>query len=280
MNETGIIWTEVTWNPASGCKRITSGCAYCYAHTIAENKRGTSAFPDGFDLTLRPHKLREPLRLKEPSLIFVNSMSDLFWEEIPFSYVDKVVDVIEATPEHQYQVLTKRPERMLEYSRRRALPDNFWAGTTIEDQKAAPRADILRQVQASIRFVSAEPLLSPLVMNWSGLHWCITGGESGVHLMDPKLRELRGLADREGGRWVPRLDRIDWVRRIRDDCVAAGVRFFHKQWGGLHAKSAGRLLDGRTWDEFPRLPGDKRDIRNEHLSKMRTRLTIPLTPAH
>jgi protein gp37 len=269
MNETGIIWTEVTWNPASGCERITSGCAFCYAHTLAENKRGTAAFPKGFDLTLRPHKLAEPLRLREPALIFVNSMSDLFWEQIPDEYRDRVVDVIEQTPQHQYQVLTKRPERMLEYSRRRRLPDNFWAGTTIEEQKFAHRADTLRQVQASIRFVSAEPLLSPLALDWSGIHWCITGGESGVHLMRDTTCEQRGLAHRVGGRWVPREDRMDWVRRVRDDCVAAGTRFFHKQWGGLHAKSAGRTLDGRTWDEFPRLPQGKADIRNENLHKMR-----------
>lgn len=254
MNKTGIKWTTLTWNPASGCKRITSGCAFCYAYTLAEAKRGTPAFRNGFDLTIRPHKLREPLRLKEPSLIFVNSMSDLFWPEIPESYRDQILDVIECTPQHQYQVLTKRPEEMLRYSRRRKLPENFWAGVTIEDQANADRADILREVEASIRFVSVEPLLAPLVLDWTGLHWCITGGESGVHLLDPKLREARALVDYEKRRWTARPDRIEWVRSLRDQCLAASVKFFHKQWGGHYPESGGRLLDGRTWDEMPRLP--------------------------
>jgi protein gp37 len=265
MNETGIIWTEATWNPASGCKRITPGCAFCYAYTFAEDKRGTPAFPNGFDLTIRPHKLKEPFRLKTPTLIFVNSMSDLFWEEIPESYRDQVLDVIEATPQHQYQVLTKRAEEMLRYSRRRKLPSNFWAGVSIEDQARAYRADILRQVDAEIRFISAEPLLGPLVLDWSGIHWCISGGESGRHLFDAKLRKKRALVDYERGRWSAREERIPWVRSLRDQCLAAQVKFFHKQWGGFSPKSAGRVLDGRTWDEFPRLPGDKQAITNPHL---------------
>jgi protein gp37 len=260
MNETGIIWTEVTWNPASGCKRITPGCAFCYAYTLAEDKRGTPAFPNGFDLTIRPHKLKEPFRLKSPTLIFVNSMSDLFWEEIPESYRDQVLDVIEATPQHQYQVLTKRAAEMLRYSRRRKLPSNFWAGVSIEDQARAYRADILRQVDAEIRFISAEPLLGPLVLDWSGIHWCISGGESGRHLFDAKLRKKRALVDYERGRWSAREDRIPWVRSLRDQCLGAGVPYFFKQWGGQYPKSGGRVLDGRTWSEFPRLPGAKTAI--------------------
>lgn len=276
MNETGIIWTESTWNPVSGCEKITSGCAFCYAHTLAENKRGGSAFPVGFDLTLRPHKLNEPikqLRRVGPSLIFVNSMSDMFWEAISDEYRDRMVDVMERTPEHEYQVLTKRPEEMLRYSRRRRLPANFWAGVTIEDQKNLARIDVLRQVDASIRFVSAEPLLGPLDFGPQGLasiDWIITGGESGNHLVDPKLRRMRGLADfdrnrPEGERWFPMPDRIQWVRDIRDQALASGTKLFHKQWGGLYPKSAGRDLDGRTWDEFPRLPGQKTQIANRFL---------------
>jgi protein gp37 len=138
MNETGIIWTEITWNPVTGCELITSGCAFCYAKTLAEQRRGP-AFPNGFELTLRPHKLRDPIRIKEPSLIFVNSMSDLFWEQIDDAYRDRVLDTIEQTPRHQYQVLTKRPDVMLRYSRRRRLPSNFWAGVTIEEQKFVDR---------------------------------------------------------------------------------------------------------------------------------------------
>jgi protein gp37 len=264
VNETGIIWTEVTWNPTTGCKLITPGCAFCYAKTIAEGRGGT-AFPNGFGLTLRPHKLREPLKLKEPSLIFVNSMSDLFWDEIPDAYRDKVLDVIEQTPQHQYQVLTKRPAVMLRYSRRRALPPNFWAGVTIESQKYADRADVLRQVKAEIRFVSAEPLLSPLALDYAGLHWLIAGGESGLHLFKPRLRLARGLAVYHDKRWAPREDRADWIRQLRDDCVRARVAFHFKQWGGHTSKSAGRTLDGRTWEEFPRLPEGKSKIVNAHL---------------
>lgn len=257
MNETGIIWTELTWNPASGCKKLTSGCAYCYAHTIAENQRGSKAFPMGFDLTIRPHKLTEPKKVKQPSLIFVNSMSDMFWEQIDDAYRDRMLDVIEDTPQHQYQVLTKRPDNMLRYSKRRPLPDNFWAGVTIEDQKSMDRLLWLRQVEASIRFISAEPLLGPLAFpTMEGLHWVITGGESGLHLCDPKLRALRGLAILENRKWMPHPVRAQWVRDIRDQCIANDVRLFHKQWGRT-PKSAGRVLDGRTWDEFPRLPGDR-----------------------
>lgn len=280
MNDTGIIWTEHTWNPASGCVKVDAGCKYCYAETLAENRRGTPAFPNGFDLTLRPHKLREPFKLKKPSLIFVNSMSDLFWEAITDDYRDKVLDVIEATPQHQYQVLTKRPDVMLRYSKRRKLPSNFWAGTTIATQKNVDeRLEPLAQVDAEIRFISAEPLLEPLDFRaWFGLatyefraggkfHWLITGGESGAHLNRPEICLKRGLAMREGGylrggeawwnplaRWIPRPERIGWVRDIRDQCVAAGVAFFHKQWGGTTSHSAGRELDGRTWDQFPRYP--------------------------
>jgi protein gp37 len=265
MNETGIIWTEVTWNPASGCKLLSPGCAFCYAKTIAE-ERGGAAFPNGFGLTLRPHKLREPLKLKEPSLIFVNSMSDLFWEEIDDDYRDRVLDVICQSPHHQYQVLTKRPENLLRYSRKRRLPGNFWAGVTIESQDYAGRADVLRQVEAEIRFVSAEPLLSPLELDLRGLHWLIAGGESGRHLLQKKFREPRGLVDYAGaGQWPVKADRIPWVRRLRDDCVAAGVAFHFKQWGGLTSKSGGRVLDGRTWEEFPRFPEGKTSINNPHL---------------
>jgi protein gp37 len=257
MQETGIIWTNVTWNPVSGCKQVSPGCAFCYAKTLAEKYRGTIAFPNGFDLTIRPHKLREPYRLKKPSLVFVNSMSDLFWDEIPDDYRDEIVNVIEATPQHEYQVLTKRPDLMLKYSKRRKLPHNFWAGVSIEAQTQADRIDTLRLVDASIRFVSAEPLLGPLRLKWRKIHWCITGGESGYHLyQNPRLRERRGLViyDELTKRWHPRPDRIDWVRQIRDDCLRAGVKFLHKQWGGLNPHSAGRKLDGRTWDQFPRLP--------------------------
>lgn len=258
MNKTGIAWTTVTWNPMSGCEKVSAGCAFCYAEQLAERKRGTKAFPNGFDLTIRPHKLREPYRLKQPSLVFVNSMSDLFWEKISDDYRDQVIDVMEDTP-HEYQVLTKRPEEMLRYSRRRKLPPNFWAGVSIENQANAYRLDMLRMVDAEIRFVSAEPLLGPLSLDLTGIHWLISGGESGSHLHKSELCAKRGIVMRDGKQWIARPECIDWVRSLRDQCAASGVKFFHKQWGGPMPNSAGRILDGRTWDEFPRLPVEKAD---------------------
>jgi protein gp37 len=262
MNHTEIRWTELTWNPASGCKKVSAGCKHCYAETIAENKRGTAAFPNGFDLQLRPHKLREPFKVAQPSLIFVNSMSDLFWEEIPDGYRDQVLDVIEQTPQHQYQVLTKRSDVLLRYSRRRRLPPNFWAGVTAEDQENLDQrlADLV-QVEAEIRFLSLEPILGAIdLVPWlerhpGRLHWVIFGGESGAHLSKPEVLEKRGLVRQEAGRWVPRPDRIPWARAIRDACQAHRVHFFHKQWGGPRSTSGGKLLDGRTWEQYPRLPG-------------------------
>lgn len=253
MNETAINWTNLTWNPVSGCEKVSEGCKFCYAMTLAERKRGTLAFPNGFDLTIRPHKLTEPYRIKEPSLIFVNSMSDLFWEQIPESYCDQIVDVIEATPRHQYQVLTKRPERMLEYSKRRKLPKNFWAGTTIEAGRTSFRMDIIRQVSVPIRFLSIEPLIAEWEYpDFDGLQWVIVGGESGSHLSNPAIAEHRSLAMKVFGKWTPRPDRKDWVRAIRDACIRDGAAFWLKQWGGPVPHSAGRELDGRTWDEFPK----------------------------
>jgi protein gp37 len=254
MNDTEIAWTDFTWNPMSGCAKVSEGCKFCYAGVIAEPKRGTRAFPNGFDLTLRPHKLQEPCRLKTPSLIFVNSMSDLFWEQVPESYRDQVLDVIEATPRHQFQVLTKRPAEMLRYSLRRPLPPNFWAGVTVENQRVADRIDILRAVKVEIRFVSAEPLLGPLDLDLSNIHWIITGGESGSQINRSEIGRARALVERVDGRWVPKPAAVAWVRALRDACLGPGPAFFHKQWGGPRPKSAGRLLDGRTWDEFPRLP--------------------------
>lgn len=255
MNETAINWTDKTWNPASGCTEVSEGCRFCYAKTLAEQKRGTRAFPHGFDLTIRPHKLREPIALQQPSLVFVNSMSDLFWEAIDDDYRDRVFEVIAATPRHQFQILTKRPEIMAQYTARRPLPANVWAGVTIESDRVTPRADVLRGVNATIRFISAEPLLSALPsLRLEGIHWLIAGGESGIHLRTPHTRERRGLVNYSpgAGGWSARPDRIDWVRGLRDACAEHSVAFWMKQWGGVRPHSAGRLLDGRTWDELPR----------------------------
>lgn len=265
MNKTAIIWTEATWNPMSGCVEASEGCKFCYAKTLAEQKRGTAAFPHGFDLTIRPHKLSEPRKLKQPSLVFVNSMSDLFWEAIPEDYRDQIVDVMEDTPQHQYQVLTKRPDVMRDYSKRRPLPDNVWAGTTIESDRLAWRADVLREVRASLRFVSAEPLLSGLPsLNLGGIDWLITGGESGFHLSDAETRARRGIVERADGRWAPTARGIAWVRDLRDRCIAHGTAFLHKQWGGPKSHSGGRVLDGRTWDEFPRYPEGGEWVNRHH----------------
>jgi protein gp37 len=255
MNDTEIRWTTLTWNPMSGCESVSPGCKFCYARQLAEQKRGTLAFPNGFDLTVRPHKLTEPWKVKEPSLIFVNSMSDLFWDKVEESYRDKVVNVIESCPQHQFQVLTKRHENLVRYSQRRKLPPNFWAGVTVEDQQRADiRIPALLKVDVPIRFLSVEPALSLVdVRPWiRDLQWVIWGGESGTHLMDAKWRDLRGCASRDDkGGWAQRVDRMDWPRALRDVCAGAGVPFFFKQWGGVRPTSAGHELDGKRWEQFP-----------------------------
>lgn len=271
MNESGIIWTERTWNPMSGCQKISQGCKYCYAFTLAEQKRGTAAFPNGFDLTIRPHKLKEPFKLKQPTLIFANSMSDLFWDKVPDSYRHQILDVIEQTPQHEYQVLTKRPDIMLAFSKNRKLPPNFWAGVTIEDQQAKEeRLEILKQVNAEIRFISMEPLISHIGFDaddLDGINWVITGGESGNHLWNGEICEKRGLVryNRPLKKWEIRDDRYEWVREIKDFCLDRNVKFFHKQWGGNYPEAAGRLLDGKYWTEMPRLPGERLKIQNNYL---------------
>ena len=257
MNKTSIAWTDRTWNPVSGCTPISAGCDHCYARTFAERLWGTPAFPNGFDLTFRPHKLKEPFRLKEPTMIFVNSMSDFFHQDVPDEYRDQIVDVMGQTPQHIYQVLTKRACGLLYYSRRRKLPANFWAGVTIENQTyEKARAACLRDADVSTRFISVEPLLGPLSLDLDRIDWVIVGGESGRHLYDDRVCKERGLAeDRGPAIWRPREDRIDWVRSIRDQCITANVPFFFKQWGGATPKSAGRELDWRTWEEYPRERG-------------------------
>jgi len=251
VNDTGIAWADFTWNPVSGCKKVSAGCKFCYAETSAESKRGTPAFPNGFDLTLRPHKLDEPYSLRGSKRIFVNSMSDMFWEEIPDDYLDTMLRVIENTPQHQYQILTKRPDEMLRHSRRRPLPSNVWAGVTIENQQTADRLDILKQVDVPIRFVSAEPLLGPLALDLTGIHWLIGGGESGDQISSTEVGRRRALVERVNGRWVPKAEGLAWMRSLRDQCLSAGIAFFFKQWGGPTSRSGGCVLDGRTWHDFP-----------------------------
>lgn len=255
MNETAIAWTDLTWNPASGCAKISLGCKHCYAESLAEQKRGTRAFPNGFDLTVRRHKLDEVRRVKRPSLIFVNSMSDLFWDRFPADLRDEAFDVMEAHPQHVFQLLTKRPAAMAAYSQTRPFARHIWAGATVEHGDTMGRLAQLRSVRAETRFISAEPMLGPLPgLDLAGISWVIVGGESGSHLSDPAIMSARGMVERVNGRWAPRPDRAQWVRDVRDACYEHGSAFFFKQWGGPTPKSGGDLLDGDRYNEFPWLP--------------------------
>jgi protein gp37 len=228
-----IEWTEATWNPVTGCNQVSPGCAHCYAKTFAERWRGIPghAYEQGFDLRLWPERLEVPLRWRKPKTIFVNSMSDLFHEDIPFEYIESVFDTMRAAHWHTFQVLTKRHDRLVALAPRLLWPPNVWMGVTIENRRFVHRADGLREVDAAVRFVSAEPLLGPLDgLDLTGIHWLIAGGESG-----------------------PGHRRIDpeWARVLRDQCARDGTAFFFKQWGGARPKSNGRELDGRLHDAYP-----------------------------
>ena len=228
-----IEWTEATWNPVTGCDQVSPGCAHCYAKTFAERWRGVAGHPyeQGFDLRLWPGRLEHPRRWKKSRTIFVNSMSDLFHDDIPFSFIEQVFAVMADCEQHTFQVLTKRHERLSELAPDLPWPPNVWMGVSIENRRFVRRAEVLRLVPAAVRFISAEPLLGPLdSLDLSNIDWLIAGGESG-----------------------PRHRRIDprWVLDLRNRCVDAEVAFFLKQWGGTRPKSNGRLLEGRTWDELP-----------------------------
>ncbi len=239
-----IEWTDATWNPVTGCTKISPGCKFCYAQTFSERFRGVADHPfeQGFDLRLWPARLELPLTWRKPKLVFVNSMSDLFHEKVPDDYVDQVVDTMRRASWHTFQVLTKRAERLAEYTQRlesrglrfdRDMP-NVWLGVSVENQDYVWRAGIVGALAASVRFLSCEPLLGPLDVRGhlgpSKVNWVIAGGESGrrPRPMDP-----------------------DWVRSLRGQCSAAKIPFFFKQWGGRNKAQAGRELDGRTWDGLP-----------------------------
>lgn len=266
MQESKINWTNITWNPMSGCRRVSPGCRHCYAETLAERRRGTPAFPVGFDPVTKPHKLREPLKRGLEGLVFVNSMSDFFLEDFDDAYRDRCVDVMRQAGHLRFQILTKRAENAVRYWSGRAVPPNIWMGTTVEGPLYLDRIDALRQIDARVRFLSCEPLLRPLGpgLDLDGIHWVITGGESGDHLgprQDPEGKRLRERAlVRRGGRGEPnyvlRDDRAPWLREIRDACERQGVAYFHKQHGGPRPESGGRVLDGRTHDGMPEhVPG-------------------------
>ena len=232
-DQSAIEWTDATWNPVTGCSKVSPGCAHCYAERFAERWRGIPGhhYEQGFDLRLWPERLAIPLRWHRPRRIFVNSMSDLFHEAVPESFIRRVFTTMEQADWHIFQVLTKRSDRLASLAPRLPWPDHVWAGVSVENRRWVGRADDLRRVPASVRFISAEPLLGPLDdLDLTGIHWVITGGESGPRHRPPDP---------------------DWVRALRDRCVQADVAYFHKQWGGRTPKAGGRLLDGRTWDELP-----------------------------
>ncbi|HLI32095.1 MAG TPA: phage Gp37/Gp68 family protein [Solirubrobacteraceae bacterium] len=234
-DRSAIEWTEATWNPVTGCDQVSPGCAHCYAKSFAERWRGIPGHPyeQGFDLRLWSQRLDQPLRWTRPRMIFVNSMSDLFHDEVPLEFIEEVFDVMGRAAQHTFQILTKRHERLAELADQLVWHPNVWIGVSIENRRFVHRADFLREVAAAVRFISAEPLLGPLDgLDLAGIDWLIAGGESG-----PRHRSVRA----------------EWLRKLRDRCIAANVAFFFKQWGGRHPRSGGRLLDGRTWDEMPRV---------------------------
>jgi protein gp37 len=229
---TKIEWTEVTWNPVTGCTKVSEGCRNCYAEKMAKRLQamGVKRYQNGFQVTLHPDLIDLPLRWKKPRKIFVNSMSDLFHPGVPDEFILKVFETMNRATQHIFQVLTKRPERVVTLADRLNWTPNIWMGTSVESMKVVERVDHLRKVPARIRFLSCEPLLGPLELNLEGIHWVIVGGESG-----PGARPLDG----------------QWVREIRDQCIKENVAFFFKQWGGVQKHRTGRMLDGRTWDEMP-----------------------------
>jgi len=228
-----IEWTESTWNPITGCTKISPGCKHCYAERMAKRLQamGQPNYSNGFQLTLHPHVLELPLGWKTPKVIFVNSMSDLFHPDVPLGFIQKVFAVMHQAHWHQFQVLTKRSERLAELASLLTWSPNIWMGVSIETEKYKYRIDHLRLTPAQVKFLSLEPLLGPLShLNLSEIDWVIVGGESG-----PGARPMQEA----------------WVTQIRDQCIQSRTPFFFKQWGGVHKKKAGRLLEGRTWDEMP-----------------------------
>jgi protein gp37 len=229
-----IEWTESTWNPVTGCSKISVGCRNCYAERMALRLKaaGSRNYVNGFRITPHPHALKIPLRWKQPHTIFVNSMSDLFHRDVPFNFISKIFDVMCQASHHRFQALTKRSHRLLQLSPKLPWPENVWMGVTVENANCTFRIDHLRQTPAAIKFVSFEPLLGPIPnINLEGIDWIIVGGESG-----PGARPMQP----------------EWAIDIRDQCLTAGVPFFFKQWGGVNKKKNGRKLEDRTWDEIPR----------------------------
>ncbi len=231
--QSAIEWTECTWNPVSGCTKISPGCAHCYAERMAKRLQamGQYRYRNGFSVTLHPQAIDEPYSWKKPRVVFVNSMSDLFHEDVPVSFIQQVFSVMKECPQHTFQILTKRSERMAEVAPLLDWSENIWMGVTVESDRYLHRIDHLRRVDAAVRFLSLEPLLSPLDdLMLDEVDWVIVGGESG-----PGARPMKE----------------EWVLSIQSKCLHFQVPFFFKQWGGFSKKKAGRLLKGRTWDQLP-----------------------------
>lgn len=241
-NQSSIEWTEQTWNPVTGCTKVSPGCKHCYAETMAKRLQamGARGYEEGFSkINLMSDRLKQPRNRKKPTTYFVNSMSDLFHPDVPFEYIEQVFEVIAGCPQHSFQILTKRADRMCEYFSSREVPDNAWLGVSVEDQKyGKPRIPVLQSIEAKVRFLSVEPLLEDLgQLDLEGISWVIVGGESGI--------KARPMSE-------------DWVLNVQRQCDLANVDFFFKQWGtwgndGVkRSKSAnGRLLNGKTWDRIP-----------------------------
>lgn len=237
-DNSAIEWTDTTWNPVTGCTKISAGCDNCYAERFSERFRGVAGHPfqTGFDLTLRPGRLHQPFAWKRPRMIFVNSMSDLFHKEIAHSYIASVFDTMERADWHIYQVLTKRSSLMQKFInaryKDRRIPPHIWLGVSVENTQATSRIAHLRKTNASVRFLSIEPLIASVgAIDFTNIDWVIVGGESG---------------------WRARPMKPEWALDIRDQCLEAGVAFFFKQWGGRSPKAAGRLLEGKEWNQFPK----------------------------
>ena len=236
-DNSAIEWTDATWNPVTGCTKIGPGCDNCYAERFAERFRGVSGHPyeTGFDLTLRPERLLQPTRWRRPRMVFVNSMSDLFHKRVPTAFVDQVFDTMETANHHVYQILTKRSSRLASYVERRypgtPAPRHIWLGVSVEDRQRSKRITHLQRTNATIRFISVEPLLGAVGrVDLTRIAWVILGGESG-----PRARPMD----------------VNWAREVRDQCAEQGVPFFFKQWGGRTSKVGGRILDGEFHDDFP-----------------------------
>lgn len=232
-NHSAIEWTETTWNPVTGCTKISHGCKFCYAERLSKRLRamGVDKYRDGFSIAVHESTLKDPLNWRKPRLVFVNSMSDLFHKSVPLTFIRSVFEVMNRASQHTFQVLTKRPSRVAKVDSQLNWTPNIWLGTSIESERWLGRLTWLKQTSARTKFLSLEPLLGPLPdVQFEGIDWVIVGGESG-----PGARPMDA----------------DWVRKLRDNCVQHGVPFFFKQWGGVFKKRTGRTLDNRTWDQMP-----------------------------